>query len=37
MIIRNFEDSDIVEAGAIAHLTWGDMYADESRDLQNLI
>lgn len=36
-MIRNFEDSDIIEASAVSHLTWGDMYTHESSELQNLI
>lgn len=37
MLIRNFNDSDIVEACAVSHLTWGGMYTSESQELQNLI
>lgn len=36
-MIRNFEDSDIIEACAISHLTWGDLYTNQSLNLQNLI
>lgn len=36
-MIRNFENSDIVEACAVSHLTWGDFYTDESDELQNII
>lgn len=37
MIIRYFEDSDIVEASRLAKLTWGDFYTNESPKLQNFI
>ncbi len=37
MIIKNFADSDIIEAQAISHLVWGDLYTEESVELQNFI
>lgn len=37
MIIRNFEDKDIEQASKIAHLVWGDLYTNESKELQKLI
>lgn len=37
MHIRNFTDKDIVQASKLAKLTWGDFYAHESENLQNLI
>lgn len=37
MHVRNFTDKDIVQASKLAKLTWGDFYAHESENLQNLI
>lgn len=37
MKIRNFQDNDITEASALAKLTWGDFYTQESNELQELI
>ena len=37
MIIRNFEDKDIELASKITHLVWGDLYTNESEELQKLI
>lgn len=37
MIVRNFKDSDIEEASKITHLVWGDLYANESSLLQQII
>lgn len=36
-MIKNFNSNDIQEASKIAHLTWGDFYTNESRELQKLI
>lgn len=37
MIVRNFKNSDIEEASQITHLVWGDLYAKESKKLQQII
>ena len=37
MIVRNFKNSDIEEASQITHLVWGDLYANESKTLQQII
>ena len=37
MIVRNFTDSDINEASKIANLVWGDLYVNESKELQKII
>lgn len=37
MQIRNFTDNDISCASKIAHRVWGDLYTNESPELQNLI
>ena len=37
MIVRNFLNSDIKKASQITHTVWGNLYADESADLQKLI
>ena len=37
MIVRNFTDNDINEASKIANLVWGDLYVNESKELQKII
>lgn len=37
MLIRQFANSDIIQASKLAKLTWGDFYTQESKELQNLI
>lgn len=37
MIVRNFLNSDIEKASQITHTVWGNLYVDESADLQKLI
>lgn len=37
MIVRNFKNRDIEEASQITHLVWGDLYAKESKKLQQII
>lgn len=37
MIIRQFEDIDIIQAPQLAKLTWGDFYIHESDELQSFI
>lgn len=36
-MIRNFENIDIKEASNVAHLVWGDLYAQERFELQKII
>lgn len=37
MLIKNFTDSDILQASKLSQLTWGNFYTNESNELQNLI
>ena len=37
MIVRNFTDIDIESASKITNLVWGDLYANESKELQKVI
>ncbi len=37
MLIRNFQDTDILEASKLAKLTWGDFYTEEPPELQKII
>ena len=37
MIVRKFLDSDIEDASKITHAVWGNLYANNSCDLQKFI